>query len=448
MNTAVADVSECVNSSHCLLLITNGKNPGPFGKKVKAIDIEWRAIVSEGKTGMEKYAERFDLVIVGAGMVGAASALALARHGFSVAIVEAFEPKPFAPEQPLDLRVSAISAASEGLLRELGAWDAIASMRLTPYQRLATWEWQQSEVCFDATELNCSYLGHIIENRVVQLGLWQAMAEHDNITLFCGQAPSRLWQDDEAAYLALGDAENEGQLLAGRLMLGCDGAQSKVRQAAGIGVTGWQYRHHCLAINVATEMPQQDITWQQFTPNGPRAFLPMPGHHGSLVWYDSPERIAELKAMDDASLKRAVQAEFPARLGEFDIQGKASFPLTRQHAQDYFQGRMVLLGDAAHTINPLAGQGVNLGFKDVAKLAEVLGQAHRDDQAWDSAAVLKAYQGPRYRDNLLMQSAMDLFYTVFSNQAKPLQWARNLGLMAAQHAGPLKNKVMRYAMGL
>ncbi len=388
--------------------------------------------------------EHYDVLIVGAGMVGAASACALARHGLRIALVEAQAPAPFAPEQPLDLRVSAISAASERLLESLGAWESITRMRLAPYDTLATWEWAQSEVAFSAEEIGHDHLGHIIENRVVQLGLWQALESLDNVDLLVGEAPSRLWQDGAGAYLQLGD-----RTLSGRLMLGCDGAESRVRQAAGIGVTGWSYRQHCLAINVQTQMPQQRITWQLFTPQGPRAFLPLVGHRGSLVWYDSPERIAALKRLDKAALKAEIQRHFPERLGEFEVLSLASFPLVRRHAQAYFAGRMVLLGDAAHTINPLAGQGVNLGFKDVAALAEILGEARSSaPEQWDTPEVLARYQSARQPDNLMMQSAMDLFYKAFSNDFLPLKLARNLALGAAQRSGPIKRQVMRYAMGL
>ncbi|SHH71591.1 FAD-dependent oxidoreductase [Ferrimonas marina] len=387
--------------------------------------------------------EKYDVLIVGAGMVGAAAACALAQRGLSVGLVEAQTPASFEADQPMDLRVSAISAASEQLLAELGAWPGVLARRAAPYDTLATWEWQRSEVDFKAEELGHSHLGHIVENRVVQLALWDGVAQHPSISLMTGQAPSKFWQDEQGAYLLLGD-----RTLQGQIMLGCDGAQSRVRQAAGIGVTGWQYRHHCLAINVRTELPQQRITWQEFTPAGPRAFLPLVGQHASLVWYDSPERVAQLKAMRPAELAAEIQHHFPDRLGAFEIERCASFPLTRQHAQQYVQQRMVLLGDAAHTINPLAGQGVNLGFKDVRALAEVIGEALDQQQDWWSPTVLQRYQRRRRPDNLMMQSAMDLFYNLFSNQRRPLALVRNLGLMAAQRSGPIKNQVMRYAMGL
>ncbi|GAA4875726.1 FAD-dependent oxidoreductase [Ferrimonas pelagia] len=387
--------------------------------------------------------EKYDLIIVGGGMVGAAAACGLAQHGFRIALIEAQEPQAYEHEQPMDLRVSAISAASERLLRDLGAWQHVEAMRAAPYDTLATWEWQRAEVSFEAAQIDHSHLGHIVENRVVQLALWQALAQYDNVDLRVGQRPERLWQDEAGAYLQLGEAT-----LAAELMLGCDGARSGVRQAAGIGLTGWRYRHSCLAINVSTALPQQRITWQAFTADGPRAFLPLTGARGSLVWYDSPERIEQLMRLDKAALKRQVQTHFPQRLGDFEIEAKAAFPLTRQHAQHYYQGRMVLLGDAAHTINPLAGQGVNLGFKDVAALEHILGQARQKGESVSAPEVLSRYQCQRRADNLAMQTAMDVFYHAFSNDWLPLKLGRNLALTLAQRSGPVKQQVMRYAMGL
>jgi len=387
--------------------------------------------------------DKYDLIIVGGGMVGAAAACGLAQQGYRIAVIEARAPQAFDPAQPMDLRVSAISAASERLLEALGAWQPIAAMRLAPYKTLATWEWQRSEVAFEADKIGHSHLGHIVENRIVQLGLWQALEQHDNVEVLVGEVPSAIRQDSEGASVQLGE-----KTLQAELILGCDGARSAVRQAAGIGITGWNYRHHCMAINVSTAMPQQDITWQEFTPDGPRAFLPLVGPRGSLVWYDSPERISQLMRLDDVSLKAEIQHHFPDRLGEFEIEAKAAFPLTRQHAQRYYQGRTVLLGDAAHTINPLAGQGVNLGFKDVAALVEILGEARQKGLSPADPSVLNKYQQARRPDNLVMQSAMDVFYNVFSNNVLPLKLARNLALTAAQRSGPIKDTVMRYAMGL
>ncbi|BDY03617.1 FAD-dependent monooxygenase [Ferrimonas sp. YFM] len=387
--------------------------------------------------------EQSDILIAGGGMVGAASALALADLGLEVTLFEAREPEEYDAEQPMDLRVSAISQASERLLESLGGWAGVESMRSAPYRTLETWEWQGARICFDADELGLSHLGHIVENRILQLSLWQAVRRHSRIRLITGIRPERFWQDEQGAWL-----EADGTFYQGQLLLGCDGAQSQVRRQAGVGVSGWNYRQHCLAINIRTQQPQQQGTWQEFTPTGPRALLPLAGNHASLVWYDAPQTIAELKRLSPSELKRAIVAAFPDRLGEFEIEQLASFPLTRQHAKAYFKGRMVLLGDAAHTINPLAGQGVNLGFKDVAVLAEVLREAMERDEPIHSESVLKRYQRRRHPDNLAMQSAMDAFYLMFSNDHLPLKLVRNLGLTLAEHSGPIKRKVMQYAMGL
>ncbi len=203
-----------------------------------------------------------------------------------------------------------------------------------------------------------------------------------------------------------------------------------------------------MLITVDTGAPQQDVTWQRFFPSGPRAFLPLYDSWASLVWYDSPQRIRQLQAMPPAQLEREIAAAFPARLGPVKVHAAGSFPLTRRHAQRYVLPGLALLGDAAHTINPLAGQGVNLGYRDVDALLNVLSEARDQGEDWSSEAVLLRYQRRRRTDNLLMQSGMDLFYTAFSNNLAPLNVARNLALMAAQRAGKLKEHALKYALGL
>ncbi|MGY3857336.1 FAD-dependent monooxygenase [Aeromonas intestinalis] len=385
--------------------------------------------------------EHCDIAIVGAGMVGAATACLLAAEGLSVRVIETRLPEPYAPEQPLDLRVSAISQASVGLLAQAGAWQALQQMRLCPYRRLETWELDGFATRFDAATLGLPQLGYIIENRLVQLALLNRMDDFPNIQTHTPAAVQRLTQDSEHATLLLDD----GTELRARWVLACDGAESHTRRLAGIGVSCFEYRQHCMLINIDTNFAQEDITWQQFTPSGPRAFLPLPGQHGSLVWYDSPARIRALSAMSNEALTAEVRRHFPARLGGFAVTGKGSFPLVRRHANDYHAGRVVLLGDAAHTINPLAGQGVNLGFKDVACWVELLTKAGSD---WHEMALAERYTRRRRPDNLLMQSGMDLFYGVFSNEIGPLRFARNLALSLADKAGPLKEMALRYALGL
>ncbi len=385
--------------------------------------------------------EQCDIAIVGAGMVGAATACLLAAEGLSVRVIETRLPEPYAPEQPLDLRVSAISQASVALLTRAGAWQYLQQMRLCPYRRLETWELDGFATRFDAVDLGLPQLGYIIENRLIQLALLKRMEDFPTIQTHTPAAVTSLRQGADDAVLTLDD----GTELQARWVLACDGAESHTRRLAGIGVSRFEYRQHCMLINIDTDFAQEDITWQQFTPSGPRAFLPVPGRHGSLVWYDSPARIRALAAMSNEALAVEVRRHFPSRLGGFTVTAKGSFPLVRRHANDYHAGRVVLLGDAAHTINPLAGQGVNLGFKDVACWTGLLGKAGAQ---WHELALAGRYEGRRRPDNLLMQSGMDLFYGVFSNEIGPLRLARNLALNLADKAGPLKEMALRYALGL
>ncbi|UBH29019.1 FAD-dependent oxidoreductase [Aeromonas enteropelogenes] len=385
--------------------------------------------------------EHCDIAIVGAGMVGAATACLLAAQGLSVRVIETRLPESYDPAQPLDLRVSAISQASVALLEQAGAWQYLQQMRLCPYRRLETWELDGFATRFNAADLGLPQLGYIIENRLVQLALLKRMEDFPNIQTHTPAAVLSLRQSTDDVMLQLDDET----MLSARWVLACDGAESHTRKLAGIGVSRFEYRQHCMLINIDTEFAQEDITWQQFTPSGPRAFLPLPGRHGSLVWYDSPARIRALGAMSNEALAAEVRRHFPVRLGGFTVTGKGSFPLVRRHANDYHAGRVVLLGDAAHTINPLAGQGVNLGFKDVACWADLL---HSAGAEWHKPELATRYERRRRPDNLLMQSGMDLFYGAFSNDIGPLKLARNLALNVADKAGPLKEMALRYALGL
>ncbi len=387
--------------------------------------------------------QQFDVVIVGGGMVGGALACALAPTGLKVAVIEKTKPLNYSPEQAMDLRVSAISVASEQLLAQVGAWPHVLKMRSCPYRYLETWEAPNSNLLFDSQNMNREYLGHIVENRLIQLALWQQLEQFDNIELFVGESITALNALADGYQVDLSQ-----QQLTCKLLIGADGANSMVRQVANIGVTAWDYAQHAMLINITTSAPQQDITWQQFTASGPRALLPLSGNKASLVWYDKPEKIKALANLPLDALKQQVIDNFPQRLGEFSVDACGSFPLTRRHAQQYFKRNLCVVGDAAHTINPLAGQGVNLGFKDVVALSQVISSATEQGQCWWSEETLAKYEQARRGDNLLMQSAMDLFYLSFSNERLPLKLLRNTALKVAGKSSWGKNKVMKYAMGL
>lgn len=388
----------------------------------------------------------FDVAVIGGGMVGAAVAVGFAKQGRKVVVVEGKEPESYSSEQAMDIRVSAISHHSVAILEQLGAWRAIEQMRICPYRRLETWEHPECRTRFHSDELDIEQLGFIVENRLIQLGLWQQFSQYENLTVRC---------PEQLGTIEFGEESNvklaSGESFTADLIVGADGANSQVRALAGIGITAWDYRQHCMLINVETEQAQQDITWQQFTPTGPRSFLPLCSlerdgksvGQGSLVWYDTPKRIRQLSKLTPSQLRDEVLSHFPSELGDINVLQSGSFPLTRRHAQSYSAKNCVLVGDSAHTINPLAGQGVNLGFKDVEALLEVSKEGVALTQA-----VLHSYERKRRPDNLLMQSGMDFFYKGFSNDFGPLKLMRNAVLKVADNTGPIKTQVLKYALGL
>lgn len=389
--------------------------------------------------------QSIDIAVVGGGMVGAAAALGFAQQGFRVALIELTPPAPFVASALPDVRISAIGSASVRLLQSLGVWSSVLSMRAHPYRMLETWEQPHAHVRFSAEELQLPELGYMVENHVITLALWQALEQHDNVTLMC---PQRLTGIQECGQQGWQLDFHQGESLIVPMVVGADGAQSRVRQWAGIGSSGWEYRQSCLLITCQCQTSPGESTWQHFTPSGPHAFLPLFDHWASLAWYDTPARVRQLQKMPMAQLEKALASTFPARLGTVTPIASAGFPLTRRHAQAYVRQGLALIGDAAHTIHPLAGQGVNLGYRDVKTLLEVMVAARDAGKSPYDRENLMRYQWQRKHDNLMMQSAMDLFYSGFSNRLAPVRAIRNLGLMAAERAGPVKRQALKYALGL
>jgi 2-octaprenyl-3-methyl-6-methoxy-1,4-benzoquinol hydroxylase len=401
--------------------------------------------------------KKFDCVVIGGGMVGAASALSIAQLGLKVAVVEKCAPKKYSPDQEHDLRVSAISLGSQYLLEQLEAWPQILKWRTCPYKRLGVWEKENAYTEFNASEINQPHLGHIVENRLVQLSLWQKMIEQKNIVLFCPEQLESLSQTSEKVTLVLSN-----ETIQAKLVIAADGANSQVRSMVNIGLTGWDYGQSAMLINVKTQLPQQDITWQQFHPTGPVAFLPLPCKpcsltedflgQGSLVWYHQKDEINRLSALSNEKLTEEIHAKFPAKLGRVNVIAKGTFPLTRSHANNYKKGRVLLVGDSAHTINPMAGQGVNLGFKDVKALHTLLATAISNGEGWDVEPVLARYEKERRKDNFMMMSGMDLLYSSFSHPSILVKTFRNLGFHAINKLpivnSVIKNKALSYACGV
>ena len=361
-----------------------------------------------------------------------------------MAVIEAQVSENFTTDQPHDLRVSALSIASRNILETVGAWQGVVSRRFCPFKRMRVWE-TAGDTTFNSDDIRYPELGYIVENRITQLALLERLAGFDNIKLLMPQTISKINYNGHDSELVLAD----GAVLLAKLLVAADGGASRVRQSVGLGVTSWDYNQHALVIYVETAYPQQDITWQRFVPSGPQAFLPLSGNYGSLVWYQSPDEVRRLQGLSYADLKAELVAAFPDCLGEIkQILGVASFPLKRQHAQSYVKQGVALVGDAAHMINPLAGQGVNIGLLDAAALAEVLVDAYAKGKNIADLTVLKRYESMRRTENLKMMTLMDVFYKSFSNDILPVKLIRNLGLGLAQRLTPVRNKAMKAAMGL
>ena len=402
-------------------------------------------------------AQHVDVLIVGAGMVGSALAVALGSNNISVALFDKALPKPFSPEQLPDLRVSALSYASEQILKQLNAWKYMVAMRMCPYRQMAVWEKidglfgnlssRPNKTLFDAADIHHDQLGFIVENRVTQLGLHHALSEHSNIELLCPVDIKNI--NNVARTIELSD----GRLFQGKLIVGADGANSQVRQAAKIGLSKQEYEQQCLVSTVEIRGGEQDITWQAFTPTGPESFLPLPDignkSYASIVWYNVPNNVKRLMSLDCKAFINEVEDVFPHELPPIKrLYGRSTFPLAKCHAQNYYKPGIVLAGDAAHTINPLAGQGVNLGFQDIAWLAEVLVDADKAGEDIGSATVLSRYEKARRPENQKMMTIMDGFYHAFSNDNMPLKLIRNIGLTLAGRFTPAVKQVMKYAMGI
>ena len=388
---------------------------------------------------------RFDVIVVGAGMVGATLTLALARQGFKVALVDARAPQLEWPQDGYDLRVSAITRASQRIFESLGAWPMMQVERISPYRDMHVWDAGGDGVIhFDSADIGEPDLGHIIENRVIVKALHTCLAEQQNVTPYWPVQPKAMTLSETEASLILED----GTELQAGLLVGADGAHSWVRRQAGISVKGWDYDQVALVTWVKPEQFHQETAWQRFLTTGPLAFLPLTEGYCSIVWSTSPEHAAQLQAMEADRFTLELQVAFENKLGAIESVGpRAMFPLRSFETQHYILPRLALVGDAAHTIHPLAGQGVNLGLADMASLLQVLTEAQQQQRDIGIENTLRRYERWRRADNRSMLIAMDGFKRLFSTDQSSLRLVRNLGLKLTDHLLPLKRLIMQQALG-
>jgi 2-octaprenylphenol hydroxylase len=393
-----------------------------------------------------------DIAVVGAGMVGAATAALLARAApeTQVVVLDADAPPHWSPDEEPGLRVSALSEASRRVLAACGAWEEIAAARISPYVSMRVWDGEvpaggPGAIRFDAADIAQPVLGHIVENELVRLALRHALLQLDNVRFLDGARLESLVLDGDRAELGVED----GRRLQARLVIGADGAASPSRALAGLEVRGHDYEQRAVVCNLRCQLHHGETAWQRFLPTGPIALLPLADGRVSIVWSTTPEHAQRLLEMDEDSFRAAVAEASDGCLGEVVAAGpRAAFPLRMRHAPVYTRARYALVGDAAHTVHPLAGQGVNLGFLDAAALAEVVAAALAAGRDPGDPALLRRYERWRKPENLLSMRAFDGINRLFSNANPGLGAMRRAGLTLVDRLAPLKGVFMRRAMGL
>jgi 2-octaprenyl-3-methyl-6-methoxy-1,4-benzoquinol hydroxylase/2-octaprenylphenol hydroxylase len=385
-----------------------------------------------------------DVAVVGGGMVGAATALALARTGLDTVLLEARAPTQWQPHDEVDLRVVGLAPSSIALLDDLGVWPSIRDARASAYAHMHVWDAASgAAIDFDATAEGRRELGFIVENNLVQWMLWQAL-EAAGVRRLCPSAVHGFEAREDHVRLQLDD----GETLSAALLVAADGSSSPLRQLAGIGTRGRDYAQRAVVAHVHTERPHESTAWQRFLPDGPLALLPLADGRSSLVWSLPEEQAQRVLALDDAAFRDALGVASDFRLGRVTgTTPRASFPLKLQLAERYQADRFVLLGDAAHAVHPLAGQGVNLGLRDVAELRDTLLAARAAGRDIGAAHVLRRYARRRRSADTLDALGFDALARVYAWQSSPLVAARGAGVRLLDRLSPLKRLLSGHAAG-
>lgn len=396
----------------------------------------------------------FHIVIVGGGMVGACTAALAAANPrlaeLRIAVLEA-QPPTSPPQGDYDLRVAAVSRASQRVLAAVGAWPLVPAQFLSPYEDMIVWDAAgkprgEGAIHFSASATSEPNLGHIVENRRLQWALYDCPPFRQRVTLLRAELAGMTLERDRAV-VSLGD----GRTLSAALVVGSDGAGSLSRKLAGIQTGGWSYEQRALVTHVRTEHPHARTAWQRFLADGPIAFLPLADGRSSIVWTTRPAHAEHLASCPPEATAQEIERALGGALGKVEVAApRAHFPLKLTHARQYCKERFVLVGDAAHAIHPLAGQGVNLGFLDCAALIEVLAQELErtgDPDALAELRVLRRYERWRKSENLIALGLVDGLNRLFSTSDATLGWIRRTGLSAVDGSALAKRFFMGRAMG-
>jgi 2-octaprenylphenol hydroxylase len=386
----------------------------------------------------------YDVAIVGGGMVGLATAIGLANADLNVVVIDAGTTQAVSGDPKL--RVSAINKASQQLLENLGAWQYLDDSRVSPYQKMSVWDKDGlGKIEFDAHSISEAYLGSIIENDAISYALAKRASEISNITYIENQRLERVAFGEREAWLTLANGDN----VSAAVVVAADGANSWVRQQCSIPLTFWDYGHHAIVATVRTELAHDATARQAFLPGGPLAMLPLYDDNlCSIVWSVSPDQAEQLLALDKIEFGKALTAALDGRLGMCQvISERQSFPLRMRYARHFARHRLVLAGDAAHTIHPLAGQGVNLGFLDAASIIETFTELHEQGKDLGEYSHLRALERWRKAEAMEMIATMEGFKRLFAG-SNPLKKAmRDIGLTLVDNVAGLKTVFIKQAMG-
>jgi len=390
-----------------------------------------------------------DLLIVGGGLNGPTLALAAAQAGLSSTVIDAL-PEPTRKNAAFDGRAYALALASVRLLQNLGIWDRVAE-HAQPMLEIKVSDGRAGEgpspffLHFDHAEIEEGPMGHMLEDRYLRRALIEAMAEEPRITQVSNDTVTAQESDATGFTVTLAS----GKTLTGRLLIGADGRASGTAARAGIRRTGWGYGQTALVAAIEHELPHHGIAHQFFMPPGPLAILPLPGNVSSIVWSETDATAARFAALPDADFMEVLRPRFGDFLGAIKLRGaRYTYPLSLTVANSFVADRLALIGDAAHGMHPIAGQGLNAGLRDVAALAQVMTEAARRGEDIAAPDVLARYQQWRRFDTATLALATDLTNRLFSNDNPLLRAARDLGMGALGHMPRLRRGFIREAAGL